>query len=88
MFVDMKDNTKSANTLFTSIQNMSRSGDMRYDASFLYYCICKLSKTHGQSMRYVMCSLLKSGLDSSSDYKDDINALYKEYESIAKEASL
>lgn len=71
---------KAINSMITSVQSMSRSGDNRYDAAFIYYCLERLNQIHGQTMRYVMCKLMETGLAAHPVYSADLERLRKEYE--------
>jgi hypothetical protein len=73
--------------MFTSVQSMGRSGDTRYDAAFIYYCLERLNQIHGQTMRYVMCKLMETGLMAHPVYSGDLERLRREYEERCGEGS-
>lgn len=78
---------KAINSMFTSFQSMGRNGDTRYDAAFIYYCLERLNQIHGQTMRYVMCKLMETGLMAHPVYSEDLERLRREYEERSGEAS-
>lgn len=70
--------------MFTSIQNMARNGDDRYNAEFAYFCICRLNEKFGQSKRFIMCKLLETGLEAHGVYSSSIEEFKREYAFLKK----
>lgn len=71
---------KRMNSLITNLSNMSVEKNDRYNVNWLYYCVRRLALDNGQSMRYVLCSLLESGLRSCEKYSGQIDGLRKEFD--------
>lgn len=78
---------KEINSMFTSIQDMARKSDHRYDAEYLYYCISRLNEIYGQSKRFVMCKLIEAGLKNHPLYSGNYDELREEYEKKRQEFS-
>ena len=75
---------REINSMFTSIQNMARNGDNRYNAKFSYDCICWLNEKFGQSKRFIMCNLLEAGLQANGIYSSSIEEFKREYAFLQK----
>lgn len=71
---------KNINTMFTSVERMAKSGDDKYDAPFLYFALGRLSRIYGQSMRFIMCSLMKEALGRHPVYGKHVENIRREFE--------
>ena len=72
--------SREINSLVTSIQSMVKNGDDRYDVDYLYFSMRRLSLKFGQSMRFVMCKLLESGLHAHPSYSQCEPELREEFD--------
>ncbi len=70
---------KEINTLSTNIANMAKSGDKRYDAPFIYFCLNRFSELYGQSIRYLMCKFILDGIKGNVEYAGQMEGLRKEF---------
>ena len=69
---------KSVNSIIANLDNL-KSNSGKYDSVFLHFCITELCERYGQSMRYVTCKLIESGLKSHPLYKEDFEELKLKY---------
>lgn len=70
---------KEANSLYTNMSQMARSKDNKYDVSFLYYCLNRISSERGQSLRYLMCKFIKDGLEADPEYSAKLSGIRRDY---------
>ena len=78
----LSDNERMKNILYTNVNGLSKNTGKRggnIDVAFLFGCIDAIVEREGRTKRFVLLSLLDSGLRSSEAFRDTFEAFSKEW---------
>ena len=75
---------KGMNSIMTNFNKFVKEEPEKYDAAMLSFVMSRIHQKQGQTLRYLMCRCLKTGLMTDPAYKEDFLQFCEEFKSASQ----